>query len=126
MRIGFTALVSAAAVALMATTAAAQQQKSVTCADGTTSTVVGRGACTGHGGVKKAENAAAKTVRKAEKAEAKTAKKAEKAEAKVEKKAAKAEKTVAKATGAQVTCTHGTLSKPGRGACSKHGGVKKG
>ena len=30
----------------------------------------------------------------------------------------------AETAAAQVTCTDGTMSKPGRGACSGHGGVK--
>ena len=127
MRTRLTALLSIATVALFASTAAAQG-KSTMCNDGTTSTASGRGACSGHGGVKKAEKAAVKAAAKAEK-------KADKAEDKAEKKAEKAEskgmkmgdasKTMTKAKGAQVTCTDGTMSKPGRGACSGHGGVKK-
>ena len=76
------------------------------CKDGTTSAASGKGACSGHGGVDTKATSAAK------KAETAT-KKAEKTEEKAEKKAA-----------AEVTCTDGTMSKAGRGACSKHGGVK--
>jgi hypothetical protein len=76
------------------------------CKDGTTSAATGKGACSGHGGVDaKATSAAKKAEKKAESA----TKKAEKAEEKA---------------AAQVTCTDGTMSKAGRGACSKHGGVK--
>lgn len=79
------------------------------CKDGTTSAATGKGACSGHGGVDaKATSAAKKAEQKAEKKTEAAAKKAEKAE-----KAA-----------AEVMCTDGTMSKPGRGACSKHGGVK--
>jgi hypothetical protein len=89
--------------------AGAQATASV-CKDGTTSTASGKGACSGHGGVDtKATSAAKKAEKKAETA----TKKAEKTEDKAEKKAA-----------AEVTCTDGTMSKAGRGACSKHGGVK--
>jgi hypothetical protein len=123
MTFRFNTFVGAAAVALMASVAGAQN-RTVTCTDGTTSTAVGRGACSGHGGVKKMDKKAAKkAVKKAEKKADEAAKKAEKVEDKAEK---KAEKTVSKGVGAQVTCTDGTMSKPGRGACSRHGGIKKG
>src|SRR5436853_3877050 len=78
-------------------------QGTTKCNDGTTSTASGRGACSGHGGV----------AAKATKEERKSEKKAEKAEKKAEK---KADKEVA-----MVTCTDGTQSKGGRGACSRHG-----
>jgi hypothetical protein len=89
------------------------QAASTMCKDGTTSASSGRGACSGHGGVDTKATAAAK---KAAKAEAKTEKKTE---AKSEAKTERAEKSVA-----QVTCSDGTMSKPGRGACSGHGGVR--
>ena len=120
-------MLSLAALVLAAATANAQAKKATMCNDGTTSAVSGRGACSGHGGVKKAEGKKAEKAesKKAEKAEAK---KEEKGENKSAKKAASAgaPKTVEKKVGAQVTCTDGTMSKPGRGACSGHGGVKKG
>src|SRR5690349_24001200 len=131
MRARITTLAAFAIAAVFASTAGAQA-KTVTCSDGTTSTATGRGACSGHGGVKKAEK---KVEKKAESAAKKSEKAAEKTAAKTEKKsegAAKkaassgAAKSVAKKEGAQVTCTDGTMSKPGRGACSGHGGVKKG
>jgi hypothetical protein len=76
------------------------------CKDGTTSATSGKGACSGHGGVDAKATSAAKKAAKAEK-------KADAAVAKTEAKPA-----------AQVTCTDGTLSKPGRGACANHGGIK--
>lgn len=125
----------------------AQGTKTI-CNDGTTSNAVGRGACSSHGGVKtmgtaaptksakgetKAAEKSAKTETKAaEKAAAPATKAAEKS-AKTETKAAeKSAKSESKAAGKaktepkEVTCTDGTMSKPGRGACSGHGGVKKG
>jgi hypothetical protein len=123
MRTRLTALLSIATVALFASTAVAQG-KSTMCNDGTTSAVSGRGACSGHRGVKKAEKAAAKADKKEDKAEPKADKKVAKAEEKGVK-MGDAPKTVTKGKGAQVTCTDGTMSKPGRGACSGHGGVKK-
>ena len=107
-RMTLTALTIAALVA----TAAGAQTKTLTCKDGTASTAVGKGACSGHGGVKKASKAS----KKAEQAEKKVEKTADKADKKIE----KTEKKVA-----EVTCTDGTKSKGGRGACSGHGGIKK-
>src|SRR5689334_13573361 len=96
-------------ISLYSAPVSAQATTSV-CKDGTTSAASGKGACSGHGGVDtKATSAAKKAEKKAETA----TKKAEKTEEKAEKKAA-----------AEVTCTDGTTSKAGRGACSKHGGVK--
>lgn len=87
--------------------AALAQATATVCKDGTTSATAGRGACSGHGGVNVA------------------ASKAEKKSVKTEEKAAAA---VARTTqGAQVTVTCGdgtTSSAKGRGACSRHGGVK--
>ena len=86
-------------------------QATTVCKDGTTSTTSGRGACSGHGGVDTKATSAAK------KAAEKPAKKAEAAP--------KSEpKTEAKKAAEQVTCTDGTTSKAGRGACSGHGGVR--
>lgn len=103
-------ILASAAVALLTLSVAgarldAQAMASV-CKDGTTSATSGKGACSGHGGVDAKATSAAKKAAKAEK-------KADAAAAKTEAKPA-----------AQVTCTDGTLSKPGRGACSKHGGIK--
>lgn len=117
IRTPLTALTIAALVAA----SAGAQTKTVTCKDGTTSTAVGKGACSGHGGVKKAEKTAAQAEKKIEKTEAKADQKVDKTADKAEKKIAKTEKKVA-----EVTCTDGTKSKGGRGACSGHGGIKKG
>ena len=121
----------------------AQEAKTV-CKDGTTSNATGRGVCSSHGGVaSKGTASAAKTTKgeaksaeQAGKSDAKAASKAAKSEtkaaektAKSETKAAKTAKTEAKAEAKteakDVTCTDGTTSKGGRGACSGHGGVKK-
>lgn len=118
MRTRLTALLSIATVALLATTAAAQG-KTRECADGTTSTA-GRGACSGHGGLKKV----AKDTKTDAKAAAKEAKTEAKAAAKVAKTEAKADKKETKPV--QVKCVDGAMSKAGRGACSGHGGVAKG
>lgn len=111
MRTGIltTAAVAFLTIGLSSSPVRAQGAASV-CKDGTTSAVSGRGACSGHGGVD------AKATAAAQKAEKKSAKAAEKAEKKSEKAAEK--------VAAEVTCTDGTMSKPGRGACSGHGGIK--
>jgi hypothetical protein len=71
----------------------------VTCADGTTSSKAGKGACSHHGGVKK-DGAATES--------------------------AGAAAPAATTSGAGVTCGDGTTSsKSGKGACSHHGGVQK-
>ncbi|HEY6826684.1 MAG TPA: hypothetical protein VI259_07495 [Gemmatimonadaceae bacterium] len=137
------ALAAASLIALsfVARPASAQGTKTI-CNDGTTSEAVGRGACSSHGGVKtmgtksatkaaKSEaKAAEKTAEKTAKTETKAAEKTAKTETKAAVKTAKTEtKAVekkAKAAPKEVTCTDGTMSKPGRGACSGHGGVKKG
>lgn len=124
-------------LALVLTPLALRAQATTTCADGTTSPASGRGACSGHGGVKKAAAKAAKSTAKAEskaakadvKADTKAAKTTARAETKVAAKSAKAEsKTSASATdanGATAKCKDGTYSHAAnrRGACSKHGGV---
>jgi hypothetical protein len=137
----FRALLTIASLLLLsATTVSAQSQ--VACMDGSKS-AGGRGACSGHGGIRTA-------ARKAEvRADAKAAKVAKAAEkkadvkaAKVEKKAGAAEKKVAKAAnknaasghndehdakGATAECKDHTYShaKSHQGACSRHGGVAK-
>jgi hypothetical protein len=74
------------------------------CNDGTTSAAIGRGACSGHGGLAPVPKRAVR--------------------------AAKAETRAAKATAAaaanQVTCSDGSRSIAGRGACSGHGGINRG
>jgi hypothetical protein len=116
---------------------ALQAQATTTCKDGTTSTATGKGACSGHGGVKKTAAKAAKTEAKADtkaakaenKADAKVAKADNKADAKVAKSESKAAKTTtasnADASGATAKCKDGTYSHAAsrRGACSRHGGV---
>ncbi|MGI8497877.1 MAG: DUF3761 domain-containing protein [Gemmatimonadaceae bacterium] len=94
------------AVALTFPAAArAQAAVSTICKDGSTSAVSGRGACSSHGGVdKKATRAAEKAARD---------------QAKASRKAAHEQAAAAN----KVTCTDGTMSKAGRGACSRHGGV---
>ena len=119
MRISIKSLVTGAGLVLvMGAVAQAQKGTTVPCKDGTTSTVSGRGACSGHGGVDGEKKAAQEKARNTAKQEAK---KAEKAAEKTEKKVEKAEKSEAK----MVKCTDGTESKGGRGACSGHGGIAK-
>ena len=120
------ATLSVAALTFVARPATAQGTKTI-CNDGTTSNAVGRGACSSHGGVKTMGTASAKQASKGEaKGEAKAAEKSAKTETKSAAKTAKTEsKSAAKAAAKEVTCTDGTTSKPGRGACSGHGGVKK-
>src|SRR6185437_4326518 len=109
-------LVSAFVAAALVLPAVAFGQATATtiCKDSTTSTVSGRGACSGHGGV---DRAATKAARAAAKTTSKTA-------------ASSAAGTEATATSAgaaaMVTCKDGSTSKGGRGACRGHGGVNKG
>lgn len=112
------------ALGLTASRASAQAPRSA-CKDGTTTTVVGRGACSRHGGV---DAEATKHLVKAEtKAEVKT----QKAEAKVvkaESKTVKAEdKMLRERTGATAQCKDGTYwhAKNTRGACTGHRGVAR-
>lgn len=133
------ALLGLCAAVTVAVPAMAQTQSTVkmaTCKDGTTSKP-GQGACSGHGGVA-APKAAAKADEKVGKANAKEAKTDIKADAKATKdkqvahadaKDTKADANKAKidaqakAMGSMVTCTDGSMSKKGQGACSGHGGV---
>ena len=103
MRITLFSLLALGSLAL--STPAGGQMASTICKDGSPSAVSGRGACSAHGGVDKART---KAANKAVKAEAKEVVKE------------------AKAAGTMVTCGDGSSSKPGRGACSRHGGVKIG
>ena len=110
-------------LSLVGRAATAQEAKTI-CKDGTTSTATGRGACSSHGGVAskgESPSSAAKTTKKATKASENATKAAEKS-AKSETKAAT---KTANEKPKEVTCTDGTMSKPGQGACSGHGGIKK-
>jgi len=113
-------LVPLFAIALLASPLAAQAP-AITCKDGSTSASSGRGACSGHGGVDKA---ATSRAAKAAKAERKAESKSANAEQKTVKAEQKAEVREAAKTGTKVTCTDGTMSEPGRGACGHHGGVR--
>jgi hypothetical protein len=83
-----------------------------TCKDGTTSTVTGHGACSGHGGVQKTAKAAAPAA-------------AATAAAPAPAKSTTAAAGNTDPTGATAKCKDGTYSKSKShsGACSKHGGV---
>lgn len=124
-------LISAAtAVLMLGAYGARLDAQGTVCKDGSTSTATGKGACSGHGGVDTKATAAAKKAATAQakaeaKAEAKAAAKAAKTEAKTESKAAKPEPKTQATAAAEVMCTDGTMSKPGRGACSGHGGIKQ-
>ena len=120
--------IAALLVAASISTAHAQATaKTVKCKDGTTSTATGSGACSGHGGV---EAKAASTSKQSSKATEQAAKKPTKTTEQPAKKSTKtaepgSKKVATNNSGAKVTCTDGTSSKAGRGACSGHGGVKK-
>lgn len=94
-------------LALSAPSISSAQAIAVKCKDGTMSTIIGRGACTAHGGV---DLKATRVQRKVVKSEVKAA------------------KAVVKSTpGTQVTvvCADGSKSTAqGRGSCSGHGGVR--
>jgi uncharacterized protein DUF3761 len=82
------------------------------CADGTTSTATGKGACSSHGGVQKASKTTAAPAAPAATAPAAPT---------------PAAAPATPASGAVKTCTDGTTSTAtGKGACSGHGGVLKG
>jgi hypothetical protein len=111
-----------------------------TCADGTTSTATGRGACSGHGGVQKAAttagaaagaSAGAATAPAATPPPASTSKSSSTAPATTAAKSAPAAATGTASsgntdpTGATAKCKDGTYSKSQHhsGTCSSHGGV---
>ncbi len=125
MRARITTILSIAVLSLGLGAARLSAQTTVVasvCKDATTSAVSGRGACSGHGGV---DSKATEAARKATRAQAKAAKKQAKAAARADEKTeSKSEKKAEKAA-TMVTCTDGTASKGGRGACSSHGGIKK-
>ena len=110
--------ISAFTLGLLLVPALGRLDAQAVCKDGTTSASTGRGACSGHGGVDK-------TAKKATKAATKAAVKEAKAETKVAKAEVKAAKAEEKAASTEVTCTDGTKSAGGRGACSGHGGIAK-
>ncbi len=125
MRTRLSAFLSVIALACVTSVAGAQvKAATVTCKDGTTSTATGRGACSSHGGVKKADTtkAGAKSTSTA---------KTQTAAAKPATKSADTTKAGSKSTSkpssktAMVKCTDGTMSKGGQGACSSHGGIAK-
>ncbi len=135
--IGLAAVI--AVVSAMGASVAGAQASSTVCKDGTASATAGRGACSGHGGVDAAKSAAAKasmkaSAKKSAKAEAKVDARAEakadakadrKADAKAEAKAdARADRKTTAMEAVSVTCSDGSMSKSGRGACSGHGGIK--
>ena len=107
------------AACLLSAAPLAAQATATICKDATTSVAAGRGACSGHGGVD------GKATAKA----AKAATAAMKAEAAAKKQAAKTEKEGERASdkgywaSTTVSCTDGSKSGGGRGACSGHGGI---
>ncbi len=109
----------AAPAAAPAAAAPAAGGSPLTCKDGTASTAMGRGACSGHGGVQKASKHKAATDAAAEPASAAAPA------------AGTAMTAAAPATGntnpagATAKCKDGTYSKSQHrgGTCSKHGGV---
>ncbi len=123
MRTRLSAFFTVAALACLTSVAGAQAKPAtVTCSDGTTSTATGRGACSSHGGVKKAgtstsESKPATTAAKPKTTAAKPPKAADTTKPKA------SSKTAGKT--AMVKCTDGTMSKGGQGACSSHGGIAK-
>jgi hypothetical protein len=96
----------AAVLAIVSTHSALAQAApaAVTCADGTTSTATGKGACSHHGGVAKSSAASASTTKPVPPPAPPAAAPA--------------------ANGNVVTCTDGTTSAGGKGACSHHGGIQ--
>jgi len=123
MRTSLSSFLTVAALACLTSVAGAQAKPAtVTCSDGTTSTATGKGACSSHGGVKKAETS---------KSESKPTSTAAKPKTTTPKPPKPADTTKPKATSktagktAMVKCTDGTMSKGGQGACSSHGGIAK-
>ena len=99
-----------------------------TCKDGTTSTASGRGACSGHGGVRKASKSKATAAAEPAAAAAPAAGSAMTAAAPAAGTAMTAAAPAAGNTnpaGATAKCKDGTYSKSKHrsGTCSKHGGV---
>ena len=119
------------AACLLSAAPLAAQATATICKDATTSAAAGRGACSGHGGVDgKATAKAAKAAATAMKKEAAATKQAAKADMKVDrakdkaaKEETKAERASDKAATTMVSCTDGSKSAGGRGACSGHGGI---
>jgi hypothetical protein len=110
---------------------AADTAAATTCQDGTTSTATGRGACSGHGGVRKASATSGATAPSAAApaAPAAAAPAATPPPATTAKPATSTAKSAptgtADATGATAKCKDGTYSKSQThsGTCSSHGGV---
>jgi len=99
----------APATAPAAAPASTSSSSTVTCNDGTSSKG-GQGACSHHGGVNKSAGAS-------------TAAPAAMAPAAASAPAAPSGKSAATSSAPPVTCTDGTSSKAGQGACSHHGGM---
>ena len=120
MRSRLSAFLSVAALACLTSVAGAQAKPAtVTCNDGPTSSATGRGACSSHGGVKKADTSKGATKAAAPAAKPKTT------EPKAAKTAETSKPKSAPKKTAMVKCTDGTMSKGGQGACSSHGGIAK-
>jgi hypothetical protein len=133
----FRALLTIASLLLLSATSLSAQAGSVACMDGTKS-AGGRGACSGHGGIR---TAARKADARADVKAAKAAKAEKKAEARAEVKAVKADRKIARAgkgatsahnddhdaKGATAECKDRSYShaKSHQGACSGHGGVAR-
>jgi Protein of unknown function (DUF3761) len=93
---------AAAVVVLLAAPALQRAEAQATCKDGTASASSGRGACSRHGGVASKAPAASK---------------------KADRSAQSGPITYKPNASASVSCTDGTSSAGGRGACSRHGGI---
>ena len=151
MKIRTISIATAVALFIVAPLAAGRAQATGTvCTDGTTSAAVGKGACSGHGGVKTATKAstksstkgATKTTTKSDtKVSKSSTKSTTKASTKMEGGETKTSKTSSKttasaktasaadkdSTGATAECKDHTYSHAAThtGACSRHGGVLK-
>jgi hypothetical protein len=115
-------------IAVMAAPAVAKKKAEIACADGTTSTAKGRGACSGHGGVKK-DGAAEAPAKAAPAAPAAAAEPAAKAAPVAVAPAATRSSSGMSGDPANATakCKDGTYSHAvgHKGACSRHGGVEE-